>query len=288
MPSATAAVSEETDTAALDASEPKAPRRRRSPRKKAAEAAESPATDAADDGFGSGLAEEPEKKKPARRKPTRRNTAKADAESDDSDDDADRPAAKKRAARKSPAKKAAPKRTRKKKAEPEEIDLSEFDFGNDDDAPKPINPAAAAVVKPTRSVSFDDGGVRLPPSVAKNLRVEKLAETHDSSRQTGGGSGKKSRRGRRGKKGGDAPQPAPTPRGGGKPAPKQGGGQPVVGVLEMHPKGYGFLRDGSNNYVAQESDPFVSGALVDRFRLREGRHDRSARSAPATAARGRG
>ncbi len=293
MPSATAAVSTETDLDVAPAPRRGAARRR----SRSARQAEEPSTavpnddasaadDSADDGFGSGLAEEP---KPVRRNTTRRKPAKAVEEEgaeergSGADDDggevtvkkaparrkspAKKPAAKKTAA----AKKAAPKRTRAKKAEPEEIDLSEFDFGNDDDAPRvPINPSAAAAVNPKRSVSADDDfGVRLPRAVAKSLAVAKLAETLDSSR--GAGAGKKSRRGRRGKKG-TAPeaQPAPSPRGGGKPVSQRGGGEPVDGVLEMHPKGYGFLRDKTNNYVAQESDPFVSGALVDRFRLREG------------------
>jgi transcription termination factor Rho len=44
----------------------------------------------------------------------------------------------------------------------------------------------------------------------------------------------------------------------------------IDGVLEMHPKGYGFLRDQEKGYVAQESDPFVPSSLVEKYRLREG------------------
>ena len=44
----------------------------------------------------------------------------------------------------------------------------------------------------------------------------------------------------------------------------------VEGVLELHPKGYGFVRDRTNDYAAQETDPFVSGQLIDRYNLREG------------------
>ena len=262
-----------------------------------------PVNDSSDDGFGSGLAEAEAPAKPARRKTTRKktaNTAAAKAGEEAAAKVATRrkPAKKKAPARKAATKKTAgadeesaggeidapaPAKTRKKpatkrtrvsrsrkKPDAEEIDLSEFDFGNDDGPRVPINPAATAAVKPKRSVvAGDDFGVRLSPSVAKSLAAEKLAETLDSTR--GSGSVKKGRRGRRGKKGpGGDPQPAAAPRGSGKSAPKQGGGDPVTGVLEMHPKGYGFLRDASNNYVARESDPFVSGALVDRFRLREG------------------
>ena len=44
----------------------------------------------------------------------------------------------------------------------------------------------------------------------------------------------------------------------------------IDGVLELHPKGYGFLRNAEKNYVAQESDPFVPSSLVEKYRLREG------------------
>ena len=42
------------------------------------------------------------------------------------------------------------------------------------------------------------------------------------------------------------------------------------GVLELHPKGYGFLRDIKKNYCSQESDPFVSSTLIEKAGLREG------------------
>jgi len=48
--------------------------------------------------------------------------------------------------------------------------------------------------------------------------------------------------------------------------------QPGGGVLEMHPNGYGFLRDPTDNYVRQMTDPFVPGSMIDKFVLREGLH----------------
>ena len=42
------------------------------------------------------------------------------------------------------------------------------------------------------------------------------------------------------------------------------------GVLELHPKGYGFLRTAARNYVAQTSDPYVPGPLIHKYKLREG------------------
>ena len=50
--------------------------------------------------------------------------------------------------------------------------------------------------------------------------------------------------------------------------------QPGGGVLEMHPNGYGFLRDPAANYLRQMTDPFVPGSMIDKFGLREGLHIR--------------
>ena len=52
----------------------------------------------------------------------------------------------------------------------------------------------------------------------------------------------------------------------GEPGPVEPGG----GVLEMHPNGYGFLRDATGDYVRQMTDPFVPGSMIDKFALREG------------------
>src|SRR5437762_1968751 len=45
---------------------------------------------------------------------------------------------------------------------------------------------------------------------------------------------------------------------------------PTQGVLEMHSRGHGFLRNPARNYSAQAEDPFVPPALIQKFRLREG------------------
>jgi transcription termination factor Rho len=42
------------------------------------------------------------------------------------------------------------------------------------------------------------------------------------------------------------------------------------GVLELHPKGYGFLRDVARNFAAQPGDAYVPGPLITRHGLREG------------------
>jgi transcription termination factor Rho len=44
----------------------------------------------------------------------------------------------------------------------------------------------------------------------------------------------------------------------------------VQGVLEFHPKGYGFLRDPSRDLQPQPSDAFVPATLISRYSLRVG------------------
>lgn len=44
----------------------------------------------------------------------------------------------------------------------------------------------------------------------------------------------------------------------------------ITGVLELHPKGYGFLRSPDNDYSARETDAFVSSSFVEKHQLREG------------------
>ena len=54
----------------------------------------------------------------------------------------------------------------------------------------------------------------------------------------------------------------------------QSSGEPIEGtfegVLELHPKGYGFMRDPKKNYAAEDANPFVSSSVVEKYRLREG------------------
>lgn len=42
------------------------------------------------------------------------------------------------------------------------------------------------------------------------------------------------------------------------------------GVLELHPKGFGFLRNLERSFAPQPGDAFVPAPLIQRFRLREG------------------
>jgi transcription termination factor Rho len=42
------------------------------------------------------------------------------------------------------------------------------------------------------------------------------------------------------------------------------------GVLELHPKGYGFLRNPAKHYAATPQDAYVSAQLISKFHLAEG------------------
>jgi transcription termination factor Rho len=46
--------------------------------------------------------------------------------------------------------------------------------------------------------------------------------------------------------------------------------QPTQGVLEMHPKGFGFLRAAARHYAPQAGDAYVSQPLIQKHQLREG------------------
>ena len=45
---------------------------------------------------------------------------------------------------------------------------------------------------------------------------------------------------------------------------------PLSGVLELHPNGYGFLRDSKESFVRQLTDPFVPASMIEKLALREG------------------
>jgi transcription termination factor Rho len=42
------------------------------------------------------------------------------------------------------------------------------------------------------------------------------------------------------------------------------------GVLEMHPKGYGFLRNPAKSYLPTQQDAYVPAQLIGKFKLAEG------------------
>lgn len=84
--------------------------------------------------------------------------------------------------------------------------------------------------------------------------------------------GRQADRGERGRgRGRGAVSSAPATRRG---RPVKPGGEQIEGtfegVLELHPKGYGFLRDPKKNYAAEDANPFVSSSVIEKYSLREG------------------
>ncbi len=84
----------------------------------------------------------------------------------------------------------------------------------------------------------------------------------------GGGANRPQSRGPRVVQNSDSNNRQPEPAENGEPGPVEPGG----GVLEMHPNGYGFLRDPTNNYMREMTDPFVPGSMIEKYGLREGVH----------------
>ncbi|MGD0382510.1 MAG: transcription termination factor Rho [Thermoguttaceae bacterium] len=84
----------------------------------------------------------------------------------------------------------------------------------------------------------------------------------------GGGANRPQSRGPRVAQNNDSNNRQLEPAENGEPGPVEPGG----GVLEMHPNGYGFLRDPTNNYMREMTDPFVPGSMIEKYGLREGVH----------------
>lgn len=87
----------------------------------------------------------------------------------------------------------------------------------------------------------------------------------------GGGRGGNRNRNNRGRRGGAAV--ADNREDLYKDIPDDGNPLPLIpgsGVLEMHPNGYGFLRDPAANFTRERTDPFVPGTMIEKYGLREG------------------
>lgn len=82
----------------------------------------------------------------------------------------------------------------------------------------------------------------------------------------GGGGGGRPRGGRRRSQGPVADRYESEAPDNGEPLPLVAGS----GVLEMHPNGYGFLRNPATNFTRERTDPFVPGTMIEKFGLREG------------------
>ncbi|HEU4386458.1 MAG TPA: transcription termination factor Rho, partial [Blastocatellia bacterium] len=62
--------------------------------------------------------------------------------------------------------------------------------------------------------------------------------------------------------------------------------QAASGVLQLAEKGFGFLRQASQNYLPSQKDVFVPRSMIERLRLREGLYV-SGSARPGAPRRGR-
>lgn len=124
-----------------------------------------------------------------------------------------------------------------------------------------------------RGEGYRDGGVRNSEGYRSSYRQRPYRNSGDSYPRAAGNSNYQSRNRRFQKNNPLAPK-----------KPKSGVHVPeaslepgdtsssyaLSGVLELHPNGYGFLRDQNENFVRQTTDPFVPGGMIEKFALREG------------------
>ncbi|MDZ4656860.1 MAG: transcription termination factor Rho [Bythopirellula sp.] len=87
-----------------------------------------------------------------------------------------------------------------------------------------------------------------------------------SNRQGGGGGGRNNNNNNNRRRNSYQDSREPDYSDSGDPLPLVAGS----GVLEMHPNGYGFLRNPATNFTRERTDPFVPGTMIEKFGLREG------------------
>ncbi len=180
---------------------------------------------------------------------------------------------------------------RKKAAEPAESESSAASGGvpaqmETPSAPATVSPpvespSASAEAAPAAAVATPNAGVAAPPG----------RPSVEGGEETGGDESNRSRRwkerrnrfkkwkemrkasrtGQGGEAGADGGENAGAQGGESEPAPALlGPPEPADGILELTPKGYGFLRQKSRSYAQFAQDPFVSPELIRQYGLREG------------------
>ena len=251
-------------------------------------------TSQVDESFGDGLDEDESAEKPKRRRigrgsSTRRTKKKTDDDSVASDSDAPE------ADSGDEEKKVTKRRPRRRAAAKSDEEKSDKDKDSVEDGP-----VTYASIGPEDFDDFDEGGEGSSRSSERNEeggsddgegrpRRRRRRRRRGGGGENQGGGGRNDSRGGGGGRGGRNRGRQQGGRGGGggrggDRGPRRGGprrgrqiqttGEEIEGtfdgVLELHPKGYGFLRDPKKNYAAEDSNPFVSSSLVEKFGLREG------------------
>ncbi len=143
---------------------------------------------------------------------------------------------------------------------------SDEDFGHGLEVENTESGPAAA--ESSSSSDGDSDGDGYPAGNRRRRRRRRRGGSQQQGQQGGSRPPSNQQQGRgrnRGRRGGDWDRS--------RSGPPQGGGESlgvIEGVLELHPKGYGFLRDPKNNYTGRETDPFVSSTFIEKNGLREG------------------
>ena len=236
-------------------------RRRRTTRKKAETEPETPSNDEAteSDDFGAGI--EPEAKpKTRRRRSTKATTTKAATSKAASSKSTSKAKAKTEAKAEEPVEKPEPEIAAPSPdedsvtvAEAEVTERHETDHSNDSD-----ERGQSTDSRSPRNSDDESGGRR--------RRRRRRRRPRDNENQSSGGS--RNSRGS-GSGGGNRGRSRTT-----RTRSYDQNGEDITGtiegVLELHPKNYGFLRSPEKNYSAQDSDAFVSSSFIDKHGLREG------------------
>ena len=158
----------------------------------------------------------------------------------------------------------------------ENTNFDDFGFDPDDSAPESRSSRADVETRDRGSEEGDDGRQKSPRKRRRRRRNQNANASSNSNSSSNSGSGARSRQesggrnqgGRRQRNKGGNRRPAKF-----SPPPNLEGAQlsgTIEGILELHPKGYGFVRSAENDFGAQDIDPFVSSSLVEKYGLREG------------------
>lgn len=145
------------------------------------------------------------------------------------------------------------------------------DYSDEFDDPDDSSDSSDATI-----VSDEPGAEEESDDRPKRRRRRRRRKGGDQNGQSGQGQNRQQSQGRRSNRGRGRDQSRGNRGRISKSSQNTAAASPVViegtfdGVLELHPKRYGFLRDPSNDYGSQEHDPFVSSSLVEKYNLREG------------------
>ena len=214
---------------------------------------------------------------------TRKKTAKKkDAEADDDldfgagivDDDQ---GSKADSSEEKPAKRTRKRKAAKPKAEEAPVEAEAQESKSPEASVEQAAPAESNSSGGEQSSNDDKGDDQKSDSKPKRRRRRRRRSGGGggSENASGGGGGRrnKSQQGGKNRRGNNQRnnqrKPAKFEKNAAPPEPIQTSGE-IEGILELHPKGYGFLRSPNNDYGARESDPFVSSSFVEKHHLREG------------------